>query len=82
MSNPAHPYRDSYLAFVSDWFLELAARRSEDEAGTEPFSYMSEASCKLDTRGLHVLEIRCVVDMAHHVDVPKLDRQFNAKLHL
>ena len=82
ISYPAHPYRDSYPAFVSDWFLELDACRGDDEVGTESFSYLSELSCKLDTGGLHVLEIRRVVHMTHYVNVPELDWQFHAKLHL
>ena len=67
---------------VSDRLLELAASRGHDEAGTDPICQLSEASCKLDTRSLHVLEVRRVVDMSHYVDVPELDREFNGKLHL
>src|SRR5438034_2266438 len=80
ISYTAHPYRDSYPGFVSDWFLEFNARRGDDKAGTGSFSYLSEASCKLDTRSFHVLEIRRVVDMAHDVNVPELNRQINTKL--
>ena len=66
---------------VSDRLLEIAASRGDDEAGTDPICQLSETSRKLDTCRLHVLEVRRIVDMSHYVDVPELDRKFNAKLH-
>src|SRR6266566_1673950 len=44
----------------------------------------SPAECVLHPSGSTdgVLEIRRVVHMTHDVDVPELDRQLNAKLHL